>query len=31
VRRLLAGRRLDASAERVLFALTANQAIDWLL
>src|SRR5271165_5886895 len=27
MRRLLAGRRLDASAERVLFALTANRAL----
>src|SRR6266508_2839148 len=31
MRRLLKGRRLDASAERVLFALVANRAMDWLL
>src|SRR5271165_366293 len=31
MRRLLKGRRLDASAERVLFALVANRAMGWLL
>src|SRR5271166_672259 len=31
MRYLLKGRRLDESAERVLFALTANRALAWLL